>query len=77
MNVTQRQSILDAIVEFEKADFNTPFQNKYKPTAAPHRHMRTTRTSLAFDLVFFLFFIKIHLREVWCGNTKHIAYLGY
>ena len=25
MNVTQRQSILDAIVEFEKADFNTPF----------------------------------------------------
>ena len=28
MNVTQRQSILDAIVEFEKADFNTPFQNK-------------------------------------------------
>ena len=33
MNVTQRQSILDAIVEFEKADFNTPFQNKYKDTA--------------------------------------------
>ena len=30
MNVTQRQSILDAIVEFEKADYNTPFQNKYK-----------------------------------------------
>ena len=29
MNATQRQSILDAIVEFEKADFNTPFQNKY------------------------------------------------
>lgn len=33
MNVTQRQSILDAIVEFEKADYNTPFQNKYKDTA--------------------------------------------
>lgn len=33
MNATQRQSILDAIVEFEKADFNTPFQNKYKDTA--------------------------------------------
>lgn len=33
MNTTQRQGILDAIVEFEKADFNTPFQNKYKDTA--------------------------------------------
>ena len=30
MNATQRQSILDAIVEFEKADFETPFKNKYK-----------------------------------------------
>ncbi|MBR2050132.1 MAG: hypothetical protein IJ957_05455, partial [Rikenellaceae bacterium] len=27
------QSILDAIVEFEKADFETPFKNKYKDTA--------------------------------------------
>ena len=33
MNANQRQGILDAIVEFEKADFNTPFQNKYKDTA--------------------------------------------
>ena len=33
MNATQRQSILDAIMEFEKADFNTPFQNRYKDTA--------------------------------------------
>lgn len=33
MNATQRQSILDAIEEFEKADFDTPFQNKYKDTA--------------------------------------------
>lgn len=30
MNANQRQSILDAIVEFEKADFETPFKNKYK-----------------------------------------------
>lgn len=29
MNASQRQSILDAIVEFEKADFETPFKNKY------------------------------------------------
>lgn len=33
MNTIQRQSILDAIVTFEKTDFNTPFQNKYKDTA--------------------------------------------
>ncbi|MBQ8282705.1 MAG: hypothetical protein IJZ01_03960 [Paraprevotella sp.] len=33
MNPNQRQSILDAIVEFEKADFETPFKNKYKDTA--------------------------------------------
>ena len=33
MNANQRQSILDAIVEFEKADFETPFKNKYKDTA--------------------------------------------
>lgn len=32
MNANQRQSILDAIVEFEKADFETPFKNKYKDT---------------------------------------------
>lgn len=32
MNATQRQGILDAIVEFEKADFETPFKNKYKDT---------------------------------------------
>ena len=30
MNISQRQSILDAIVEFEKADFETPFKNRYK-----------------------------------------------
>ena len=30
MNTNQRQSILDAIVDFEKADFDTPFKNKYK-----------------------------------------------
>ena len=30
MNANQRQSILDAIVEFEKADFETPLKNKYK-----------------------------------------------
>lgn len=33
MNANQRQSILDAIVEFEKADFETPFKYKYKDTA--------------------------------------------
>ena len=33
MNANQRQSILDVIVEFEKADFETPFKNKYKDTA--------------------------------------------
>lgn len=33
MNANQRQSILDAIVEFEKADFETPFKKKYKDTA--------------------------------------------
>lgn len=32
MNANQRQSILDAIVEFEKVDFETPFKNKYKDT---------------------------------------------
>lgn len=32
MNANQRQSILDAIVKFEKADFETPFKNKYKDT---------------------------------------------
>jgi len=32
MNANQRQSILDAIVEFEKSDFETPFKNKYKDT---------------------------------------------
>lgn len=32
MNANQRQSILDAIVEFEKTDFETPFKNKYKDT---------------------------------------------
>ena len=32
MNANQKQSILDAIVEFEKADFETPFKNKYKDT---------------------------------------------
>jgi hypothetical protein len=30
MNTSQRQSILDAIVEFEKVDFETPFKDKYK-----------------------------------------------
>ena len=30
MNANQRQSILDAIVEFEKTDFETPFKDKYK-----------------------------------------------
>lgn len=30
MNATQRQNILDAIDEFRKSDFDTPFQNKYK-----------------------------------------------
>ncbi|HIX23241.1 MAG TPA: hypothetical protein H9984_12985 [Candidatus Parabacteroides faecavium] len=34
MNASQRQSILDAIVEFDNTDFNTPFQNKYKGSAA-------------------------------------------
>lgn len=33
MNTNQRQSILDAIVEFEKVDFETPFKNKYNNTA--------------------------------------------
>lgn len=33
MNANQRQNILDAIVEFEKTDFETPFKNKYKDTA--------------------------------------------
>lgn len=33
MNATQRQNILDAIVEFRKTDFDTAFQNKYKDTA--------------------------------------------
>ena len=33
MNANQRQNILDAIVEFEKSDFETPFKNKYKDTA--------------------------------------------
>lgn len=33
MNANQRQRILDAIVEFEKADFETPFKNKFKDTA--------------------------------------------
>ena len=32
MNANQRQSILDAIVEFEKTDFETPFKDKYKDT---------------------------------------------
>lgn len=32
MNANQRQSVLDAIVEFENADFETPFKNKYKDT---------------------------------------------
>ena len=32
MNANQRQSILDAIVKFENADFETPFKNKYKDT---------------------------------------------
>lgn len=32
MNASQRQNILDAILEFEKADFETPFKNKYKDT---------------------------------------------
>ncbi len=32
MNAAQRQGILDAIVEFEKSDFETPFQNKFKET---------------------------------------------
>lgn len=30
MNATQRQNILDAIEEFKKSDFDTPFQNKYR-----------------------------------------------
>lgn len=30
MNISQRQSILDAIVEFEKSKFEVPFKNKYK-----------------------------------------------
>lgn len=33
MNASQRQSILDAIVEFDKTDFKTPFQNKFKDSA--------------------------------------------
>lgn len=33
MNATQRQNILDAIEEFRKTDFDTPFQNKYKDAA--------------------------------------------
>ena len=33
MNATQRQNILDAIDEFRKTDFDTPFQNKYKDVA--------------------------------------------
>ena len=33
MNATQRQNILDAIDEFKKTDFETPFQNKYKDTS--------------------------------------------
>lgn len=32
MNADQRQSILDAIVEFEKADFETPFKKKFENT---------------------------------------------
>lgn len=32
MNSAQRQRILDAIVEYQKADFDTPFQKKYKET---------------------------------------------
>ena len=32
MNSAQRQRILDAIVEYQKADFDTPFQTKYKET---------------------------------------------
>ncbi|MBR4107478.1 MAG: hypothetical protein IKK45_02165 [Akkermansia sp.] len=34
MNSAQRQRILDAIVEYQKADFDTPFQKKYKDTDA-------------------------------------------
>ena len=33
MNATQRQNILDAIDEFRKTDFDTPFQNNYKDAA--------------------------------------------
>lgn len=33
MNTSQRQSILDAIVEFENADFETPFKKNYQDTA--------------------------------------------
>ena len=29
MNTTQRQNTLDAIVSFQKADFYTPFKEKY------------------------------------------------
>ena len=32
MNSAQRQGILDAIVAYQKADFDTPFQKKYKET---------------------------------------------
>ncbi|MBQ3143017.1 MAG: hypothetical protein IJB89_00700 [Akkermansia sp.] len=32
MNSAQRQRILDAIVEYQKADFDAPFQKKYKET---------------------------------------------
>lgn len=32
MNSAQRQRILDAIVAYQKADFDTPFQKKYKET---------------------------------------------
>lgn len=32
MNSAQRQRLLDAIVEYQKADFDTPFQKKYKET---------------------------------------------
>lgn len=33
MNANQRQNILNAIAEFEKVDFETPFKNKYQDTA--------------------------------------------
>lgn len=33
MNATQRQSILDAIDDFKKSDFNAPFKNKYQDSA--------------------------------------------